>query len=346
MGFSSNKQIVIGVDCIGGDSKDIYTFASAIEQALKSSANLKLVVFGSLQLRDLLISLKLNHRKYEFCLAQQDIPQDEQASKVLKNYKNSAMCQAIDALASSKVQAVVSLGGTGPLVALARYILGEQTFSDKIIEFKQKQGLAVRGGKVRPCFVARIPYDDLRMGLMLDIGANANSTFDDLYDFACLGRAFAQVYLDNPNPRVSLLNVGVEQGKGSNTIQQAQKLLKQELTLNYQGFIEANKIFEANTDVIVCEGFSGNIALKAMEGVCQLCFQKNKALSFFSYLFKPKWFRPVESFSNSILLGVNGLVIKAHASSSSAVLASTIIQAATATQLNLVDKMQQNLKQS
>lgn len=341
----NHNKVVIAVDCVSGDNKDINNFVNALKLALLKAPYLHLIVFGSQELQKLLSTSALNPNLYDFYLAPQDIPQDEQVNKVLKNYNHSAMYQAIQALATHKVQAVVSLGGTGPLVCLARHLLGVQSFGQHQVKLKETLNIKLRNSHVRPCFVARLPNINHQMSLMLDVGANANAKAEDLYDFAILGQAFAKVYLKTAEPKISLLNVGQEQGKGSLWIQQAQSYLQIDKTLNYSGFIEANNIFSTHSQVIVCDGFSGNIALKAMEGVCATCF--NQAL-WKKILFKfllPKWFLPKISFSNSILLGVNGLVIKAHASCACDVFAATIVEAAIAINLDLVKKMQDSLLQ-
>lgn len=339
-----NEDIRIALDGTGGDGKDTLPITDAVRFALAIYPNLYLLVYGSPQLENDMVKAGIDSSRYEFHVAQQVIPQDAPPLAVLKRYKHSAMLQAMLAVKEGKAVSMISSGGTGPLVTLARHVFGVQHLSDKAIALKQKLGFPARSGAVRPCFTAKIPVAYERFALMLDLGANANCTASDLFDFAYLGSACAQEYLDLANPRVALLNVGTELGKGSVLVQKARKALEQDNTVYFTGFIEANRIFKDDADVIVTDGFTGNIALKAAEGVADLFSQGSGVKRFFTRMARPEWLLPWQ-YNGSVLLGVNGLVIKSHASAGKEALAVAMVEAARAADAHLADKIQERLLQ-
>ena len=172
----------------------------------------------------------------------------------LRHKKNSSMWKALDLLRTDLADACVSAGNTGALLAMAKY------------QIKTLPGIE------RPAICKSMP---VRTGAtyLLDLGANIDSSPALLCQFAAMGAALAKAS-GVVQPRVSLLNIGVEPHKGTDLLQQAQALLRQQKGFDYQGFIEANRIFSGDVDVIVADGFSGNIALKASEGVAQFIADK------------------------------------------------------------------------
>lgn len=341
---NSDDDIKIALDGTGGDSRDTRPITDAVRFALAIYPNLYFLVYGSPQLESDLAKAGIDGSRYEFHLAQQTIPQDASPMAVLKRYPHAAMLQAMLAVKDGKAVSMISSGGTGPLVTLARHVFGVQHLSSKTCKLKQKLGLLPRNGAVRPCFAAKIPVAPNRFALMLDLGANATCTASDLFDFAQLGSACAKEYLDLASPRVSLLNVGTEQGKGPLLIQNARKALEQDSSVYFTGFIEANRIFRDDADVIVTDGFSGNIALKAAEGVADLFGQGSGVKRFFTKMARPEWLLPWQ-YNGSVLLGVNGLVIKSHASAGKEALAVAMVEAARSANANLAEKIQERLLQ-
>lgn len=341
---SGSEEICVALDGTGGDSRDTLPITDAIRFALAIYPNLRLLVYGAPQLENDILKAGIDSSRYEFHAAQQTIPQDASPLTVLKRYPHAAMLQAMLAVKEGRAASMISSGGTGPLVTLARHILGVQHFSEKTAAFKQKLGFAPRGGSVRPCFAAKIPTGPERFALMLDLGANANCTASDLFDFAHLGAACAQEYLELSNPRVSLLNVGTELGKGSVLVQKTRKALEQSRSIYFSGFIEANRIFNDESDVIVTDGFTGNIALKAAEGVADLFSQGSGVKRIFTKMARPEWLLPWQ-YNGSVLLGVNGLVIKSHASAGKEALAVAMVEAARSANAGLAGKIQERLLQ-
>lgn len=339
---NADNKIKVALDGTGGDSRDTLPVIEAVRFAMAIYPNLYLLIFGSSQLETDLLKGGIDTSRYEFHQAQQSIPQDADPRTVLKRYPHAAMLQAMLAVKEGQADSMISSGGTGPLVTLARHVFGVQKLSERTQQLKAKLGIPVRNGAVRPCFGAKLPCGPERFALMLDLGANASCTASDLFDFAHLGAACALEYLEISNPRTAILNIGSEQGKGTPLVQQARSYLEQDKSLYCTGFIEANRIFCDEADVIVTDGFSGNIALKAAEGVAELFSNGSGLKKIVGKMARPDWLLPWQ-YNGSVLLGVNGLVIKSHASAGKEALAVAMVEAARSAHAGLADKIQEHL---
>ena len=231
---------------------------------------------------------------------------DERPQDALRKKKNSSMRVAIDLVKAGAAQACVSAGNTGALMATARFVL------------KTLPGID------RPAILSRIPAHHGHT-LMLDLGANADATPEHLLQFAVMGSVVASDLQGAARPRVGLLNIGEEDIKGNEVVQQAHKLLGAS-TLNYIGFVEGNDIFGGEVDVVVTDGFTGNVALKTMEGAAAMLvgalkseytlnpLRKLAALASFSVIAgMRKRFDPREH-NGASMVGLNGVVIKSHGS--------------------------------
>ena len=349
---SENKaeRSCVALDGTGGDHRDTRSVVDAVRFAMAMYPQLYLIIFGSNQLQDDLLKAGVDTKRYEFRLAQQSIPQDESPRSVLKNFPLAAMVKALECVRSGEADSMISSGGTGPLVTLARHILGVQHLGPKRIAHKEKicselghGSWSAHGGKVRPCFAARIPVGPNRFALMMDLGANATCSAADLYDFACLGNECAKISLEVDSPRVAILNVGTELGKGNALVHEAREFIEQDRSLQYVGFIEGNRIFRDDADVIITDGFTGNVALKAAEGVADLYSSSGGMKKFFGKLARPQWLLPWQ-YNGSVLLGVNGLVVKSHASAGHEALAVAVVEAARAAHASLAVNMQRRLE--
>ena len=355
---AAKDRSCVALDGTGGDHRDTRAVVDAVRFAMAMYPQLDLIIFGSSQLEQDLLKAGIKKERYEFRLAQQTIPQDEPPRLVLKNYQHAAMVQALACVRDGEADSMISSGGTGPLVTLARHMLGVQHLGPKRTALKariaqelgyspaQVRAAGETGGRegsaVRPCFAARIPVGSNRFALMLDLGANASCQPWDLYDFACLGHACARISLEIDSPRISLLNVGTELGKGNRFVHQARDFMAADRSLQFTGFIEGNRIFRDDADVIVTDGFTGNVALKAAEGVADIYTSAGGMKKFFGKLARPEWLLPWQ-YNGSVLLGVNGLVIKSHASAGIEALAVAVVEAARAAHSDLATNMQQQL---
>lgn len=317
------KSIIVAVDGTGGDSRSTQGIVGAALFALTLYPNLKLIIFGTDKLETDLKKANLPGNRWEFRSAPLIIPQDETPRNVLEGYTNAAMRQAVECVRNKEADAVVSSGGTGPLVTLSRHILGTV-------------------GRIRPALCAKMPSGPGRFSLMLDLGANSSCHSSDLYDFALLGRAAAKISLNIEEPRISVLNVGSEQGKGNAIVREARDLIKNNKNLYCEGFIEANRIFTGDTDVIVTDGFTGNVALKAAEGVARIFGHGSGLRRFFARLARPEWLMPWQ-YNGSLLLGVKGVVVKGHASAAEQSVAVAMVEAARAAQINLAAEIEEEL---
>lgn len=313
------NSITIALDGTGGDNRSTKNVVGAVRFALAMNPLIHLIVFGSTELQQDLARSGINQKSYTFRLAPQSIPQDESPRRVLSGYRHAAMRQAILSVKNGEADAVVSGGGTGPLVALSRHILGTI-------------------GSMRPALAAKIPAGVGRFSIMLDLGANASCKIEDMHDFAILGSAYAKVALNCDSPRVAILNVGIERNKGPSQIRSLRDLLDADRSLYFQGYVEANHLFSGDADVIVTDGFTGNVALKAAEGVASIFANGPGLKRYLAKMAWPDWLLPWQ-YNGSPLLGVNGIVVKSHASAGDEALAVAMVEAANAVSVDLASQM-------
>jgi phosphate acyltransferase len=298
--------ITISVDAMGGDHGPSVVVPACLD-ALRRDRELAIILVGREDaLQPFLSNSVVLGDRLRIQSASEVVGMDERPQDALRKKKSSSMRVAIDLVKSGQAQACVSAGNTGALMAISRFVL------------KTLPGID------RPAILSRIPA---RHGhtLMLDLGANADCTSDHLLQFAVMGAVIAQDIYEDSKPRVGLLNIGEEDIKGNEIVQQAHKLLTGS-TLNYIGFVEGTDIFSGDVDVVVTDGFTGNIALKAMEGVAKMIFaalreeytrsipRKLAALASVPVLKSmKKRFDPSEH-NGASMVGLNGVVVKSHGS--------------------------------
>lgn len=242
------RAVTIALDAMGGDHGPVVVVPAAAE-VLRRHPQVRLVLVGDeriltehLTQQGLSVGERLSVRH-----ASQTVGMDELPSHALRNKKDSSMRVAIDLVKEGVADACVSAGNTGALMATARFVL------------------KTLPGVDRPAITALIPTRD-GFARVLDLGANVDCTADHLLQFAVMGSVLAEAIDGKPNPRIGLLNIGEEEIKGNDQIKRAARLLA-ESDLNYVGYVEGDAIFKGVADVIVCDGFVGNVALKTMEGV-------------------------------------------------------------------------------
>ncbi len=299
-------QQPIALDAMGGDNAPGSVLRGA-EQALIRHPGIKFLLFGNkLELDPLLLSLPRLAGACEIIHTTQSISNDDKPSQAVRRGQQSSMWLSIKAVEQGRACAVVSAGNTGALMAMSKLIL------------------RTLPGVSRPAIAALFPT--LRGEcVMLDLGANVESGAADLYRFAIMGDAFARAVLGLNRPRIGLLNIGAEELKGREEIKEAAKLLKSSsLKLNFQGFIEGNDITKGIVDVVVSDGFTGNIALKTAEGVARLIRTYLKDAFTSSFGAKIAGFlasgvmRAVtdklddRKRNGAMFLGLNGICVKSH----------------------------------
>jgi phosphate acyltransferase len=268
--------ITLAVDAMGGDHGPSVTIPASIN-ALSKYDQLHIILVGDKEL----IQIELQKNKYtntrlSIQHASEVVEMDESPQSALKNKKDSSMRVAINLIKEEKAQACVSAGNTGALMATARYVL------------KMLPGID------RPAIASSLPSQK-GTTYMLDLGANTDCTAENLLQFAVMGAMLVSSVTGNPKPSVGLLNIGSEDMKGNEVVRQAGELLRRS-HLNFYGNVEGNDIFKGTTDVVVCDGFVGNVALKTAEGIAQLMGR------FLTQEFKRNWITKSMAFVSLLVL--------------------------------------------
>lgn len=292
---------------MGGDFGPPEIVPAAI-YSLRKHKHLKLILVG----KEDLIRQELKNNKTEendrlvIMHAPEVVEMHESPSHAMRNKKQSSMRIAIEQVRDGEAQACVSAGNTGALMATARYILKMLPNMD------------------RPAICTTLPGKNGHTHV-LDLGANVDSTSEQLFQFAIMGAQLTSAVENKENPSVALLNIGEEEIKGNDRVKQASILLEAS-HLNYVGYVEGTDIFTGDVDVIVCDGFVGNIALKSSEGLAQFlqhnlrqAFSKNLYTRFAALVAIPvlkslKRTIDPKQYNGASLLGLRGIVIKSHGS--------------------------------
>ena len=296
-------QYKLALDVMSGE-RDPFASIDAAVEALKNDDALGVFLAGDENIITKHFPNELMHRA-EIIHTDQVVSMDESPVDALRKKKNSSMRLAINLVSEGKADACVSSGNTGALMANAKYVLKTLPTID------------------RPAFMKAIPTKG-DYTYMLDLGANSSCTADQLYQFALMGNIVAREIKGISSPKVALLNIGEEEIKGHEMIKEASILLE-DSSINYVGYIEGNDIVENKADVIVTDGFTGNIAIKAMEGTIGLMVSVLKdslnddsikegsqfALNIFKKSIDPR------RHNGALLVGLNGIVVKSHGSSDS-----------------------------
>ena len=309
--------IKIALDAMGGDHGVAITIPAA-HKALREHAELSLVLVGdSDEINTQLRSLpKAETDRCDVRHAPQQVEMDDKPSYALRNKRESSMRYAVDLVKDGSAQAAVSAGNTGALMAIARFVL------------KTLPGID------RPAICGVMP--GVSGGThMLDLGANVDSSSEELFRFAVMGSVLASAVGQKSNPTVALLNIGEEEIKGNDRVKQTASLLE-DSDLNYYGFVEGDDIFKSTVDVVVCDGFVGNVALKASEGVARMLTQfardefgrslltKLSALVVKPALTAMRNRADPDRYNGASLLGLKGIVVKSHGSADATSFANAI----------------------
>lgn len=294
----------ISLDAMSGDL-GAEIVVRAADQALALHSNLSLLLVGDdAVLAPLVRSYVRNADRLSIHHASEVVGMSESPADAVRKKKDSSMRVAINLVKSGDAQACVSAGNTGALMATAKFVL------------KMLPGID------RPAILAELPSIGGSLH-MLDLGANTLATAEQLFQFALMGSIVTTDVLQIENPRIAVLNIGAEDVKGHDVVKEAANLL-QASTLNYVGFIEGNDIFQGKADVVVTDGFTGNVALKTMEGTVALVRHYLKRAFTRSWMAKlqgllaqgvlKKLAGETDSrrYNGATLVGLNGIVIKSH----------------------------------
>ncbi|MGB5098823.1 MAG: phosphate acyltransferase PlsX [Porticoccaceae bacterium] len=302
---------VIAVDAMGGDLGTTATIPAVVD-FLSGNPDVQILLFGNEsdlrgQLRD-----RRGHvpsERLQLIDCPQRVESGDRPARALRHKRESSMWRALAAVAEGRASACVSAGETGTLMAMGTAVLGTLP------------------GIERPAICTALPAISGRVYL-LDLGANVDCDGDTLHQFARMGVARLQVAEQLRTPRVALLNIGAEAGKGNRAVKAAAELLAADATLNYVGFVEGDGLLRGQADLVVCDGFVGNVALKAMEGTARLVVEQLRATGrsrsrWRSWVARPLFksalgFLDPGQYNGASMLGLRGVVVKSHGSADSA----------------------------
>lgn len=324
---------------MGGDFGPEVTVPASL-QALAAHPQLTLILVGKQEQLEKLVQKHMpgGHSRLRIHNATEVVAMDESPSASLRGKKDSSMRVAINLVKQNQAQACVSAGNTGALMATARFVL------------KTLPGID------RPAITTQLPtMIPNKEVLVLDLGANVDSCADHLYQFAVMGSVLVSETEQIERPKVGLLNIGEEEIKGNDQVKQTSQLLTESEVVNYYGYIEGDEIFSGEVDVVVCDGFVGNVALKAMEGLSKLIirvakeeykrnwFSKMLALVSLPVLNRLKKRMDPGQRNGASLLGLQGIVIKSHGSANVSAFTQAIHQAVIEVEFDIPKKIGQKV---
>ena len=323
-------MITLAVDCMGGDHGPHVTLA-ACRHFLDSHPDARLLMVG---LPEALQGF--SHERATLVPASEVVAMDDPLEVALRRKKDSSMRAAIQQVKDGAAAAAVSAGNTGALMAIARYVL------------KTLDGID------RPAIAYPLPNMLGGATTVLDLGANVDCNERHLLEFAVMGSALDSVLKGKEQPTVGLLNIGAEAIKGSEVIKKAGELLRSAANsgnLNFVGNVEGNDIYKGTTDIVVCDGFVGNVALKTSEGLATMVgaflkqeFSRNiftKIAAIIAYPVLSAFKKRVDyrRYNGAALLGLRGLVFKSHGSADEMAFEQALIRAYDAARNNLLDRV-------
>ncbi|MFT6243253.1 MAG: glycerol-3-phosphate acyltransferase PlsX [Crocinitomicaceae bacterium] len=278
----------IGIDVLGGDFAPEANIAGAILARKELSVDTKIVLIGDQNsILSSLSSFNEDSLNFEIVHAPDLITMHDHPTRAIPQKPNSSIAIGFDLLASGEIEAFASTGNTGAMLVGAMFKINTVP------------------GVIRPCITSTLPTIDGTKSIILDVGSNADCKPDVLQQFAVLGSLYSNNVYGVENPRVALLNIGEEESKGNLLTQTAHKLMAGSDNINFIGNIEGRDLFTGVADVVVCDGFTGNIVLKQAEGMYAMLKKRNvkdEFLDRFNY----------ENYGGTPILGVKGNVIIGH----------------------------------
>ena len=338
----NNNELVLAVDAMGGDFGPSVVVPGALSAARSTGAKVLLVGQESAvrEALDKLPARERNEALYDIVPASQVVEMEEKPSEILRTKKNSSIQVACRLVKQGQARAIVSAGHSGAAVACGMFILGRIP------------------GVERPALATILPTEKAPM-LLLDVGANVECRPHHLFQFGLMGTTFAQDILGYETPRLGILSIGEEEGKGNSLVKSSYDLLKMAQNLNFLGNVEGRDLFTGNVDVVVCDGFVGNVALKLSEGLgSSLTHVLKRELLSSGLLPKvgtwlaKKAFRKFgkmvdyAEYGGAPLLGLQAVAIVCHGASNAKAIANAVTMAATyvekGTHKRLVDAISAN----
>jgi glycerol-3-phosphate acyltransferase PlsX len=317
--LTDSRRVRVAVDAMGGDQGPQVIVEGAVEAARRATGTLGIVLVGDEpEIRRYLPSSPSGNLSIEVVHTSETISMAESATSVYRRRKDASVVVASKLLAERRVDALVSAGNTGAVVTSSLLVLGRLK------------------GVLRPAIATLVPTPTGHT-VLLDVGANSDTKPIHLFQFAVMGRVYAQYVFDVPSPKVGLLNIGEESSKGSEVAQQAFKILDDSREpLNFIGNVEGRDILRGTANVVVCDGFTGNVILKFAESVVWMAVETTRREMATNLKFKAGalLLRPLlhrlrnklnyEEYGGAPLLGVNGVVVICHGRSSAKAITNAI----------------------
>jgi len=329
--------VTLAIDCMGGDHGPSVTVPAALH-FLRADRDTRIVLVGRPEAIEPHLGAALGEfgERLRIQRASEVVGMDEPPALAMRNKKDSSMRVSVDLIKAGDAQAAVSAGNTGALMAISRFVL------------KTLPGID------RPAICSTLP--SMRgQTHMLDLGANVDCSPEHLLQFAIMGAMLVAAVEHNERPSVGLLNIGEEDIKGNETVKQAAALLR-DSGLNFYGNVEGNDIYKGTVDVVVCDGFVGNVALKTSEGLAHMLatflreqFSRNwmtKLAAVFAMSALKGFKHKVDSrrYNGAALLGLRGVVVKSHGSADAFAFEQAIWRAAEAARNRLIERISERME--
>ena len=328
-----SSKVNIAVDTMGGENAP-EKIIDGIEISLQSNQENFFFLYGREDSLEKVIAKKKLIKQYSKIINTKDVISDEESPlNAAKRGKESSMWKAIESQKEKKTDISLSAGNTGALLIISRLILNSID------------------GINKPALAGLWPNNN-NMNVVLDLGANIECDEKNLLDFACMGSALFRSLFNNDCPRIALLNIGLEENKGNDVLKKTYSILKKNKLKNFEfcGYIEGNHIMDGNVDVIITDGFTGNVALKTAEGTANFIIKNlkkslNKLSILLSYqslkLFREKL--DPRKYNGAIFLGLQSPVVKSHGSTDAIGFAHSIETCHKIVKANLIEKIKSHL---
>jgi glycerol-3-phosphate acyltransferase PlsX len=305
----------IGLDIMGGDFAPKNCLDGAIMALDFLPSNVKMVLIGDSETAKSYLKEKgISEEMFEFVHTTEVIEMGEHPTKALAQKPQSSISVGFKLLKENTIQCFASAGNTGAM------LVGSM-FSVKAVP-----------GVIRPCITSVLPKTNGGFGIILDVGTNADCKPDVLYQFAILGSIYAKEVYKIENPKVGLLNIGEEPEKGNLVTQAAHAMMKGTKDFNFIGNIEGSEVFEDKADVVVCEGFTGNVLLKTAEAFYSMMKKRNRSDDYFDRF-------NYELYGGTPILGINSNVLIAHGKSSPLAFKNMMVLSKDIIEVNLNEKI-------
>ena len=310
----------IGIDIMGGDFAPEATTVGSVQALKELEDDVTLVLFGDEgEILRILKQENANPENFEIIHCDQHIAMGDHPTKALRQKPNSGMAKAFYMLKNKQLDAFASVGNSGAMMVGAMYSV------------KSVSGI------IRPCITSVLPKENGGVGIILDVGINADCRPDVMYQFAVLGSLYAEHVYNIDTPKVGLLNIGEEEEKGNLLTKSAYELMNESSDFNFIGNVEGRDLFLDHVDVIVCDGFTGNVVLKEAEAFYTLIKKRGIKDEFFDRF-------NYEEYGGTPVLGVNSNVIIGHGISNANAIKNMILLTKEVVEANLPERISEAFK--